>query len=772
MKKIEIKGKKVFIEGVESILYGGEFQYFRIPKTTWKTSLQYLKDAGMNFISFYIPWIWHEYEEGKFDFKGETLPERDFEYFLKLCNDFDFNVMVRPGPYIYAEYQGFGLPEWLREKHPEILIQYEDGTKSHEVSLNHPTYLSYTQKWYKSLFEVLDPYFKNNMIFSCQLDNETGLPQFGNVPYMSDMNPDTVEKFKEYCKSKFNTIDDVNKYLKTNYKDFSEIESPKKSENKHYFRVYGEFIEDYIVDYLSNLKKMVLDLGYDTFFYLNDPYLCHWPHHSIKKSKIAPIGYDTYPKFSTDNSTNDLPFTLSYATEFFNSFSKDFPTIGAEVGAGWFDPRVTVKPEATMQLSMLSIIRNTKILAYYLLQDCVEHDGYEWIFKAPIDVKGNITPRYEAVKEVGLFLKEYSNLICNSEEIYSPIGLGIYIPHMRDMVRSNINYWAIMSELNKALLHFNGASGMQGVLIESGYNPKVFDLEVIEQSELKKLKVIFIFSIGHIDKDSYKKLQKFVYDGGTLITLGYPITEYDSGDLIEKNNLYPAEPYSSSNSTNFGITNMASSTSYDIVSYSFSRSKIKHKQSLHTIDMLQPMAEAIRHITKHGTWIETDKGKKFWASRFVSTWKSTGGINPLLKYGGLTVGYSARYGHGKSIFLGTLAGIFYDSPVYYSIESEKKSSITNFFSLLIKELGVKPIHNPIPNIEVVIRKLENSMLIFIVNRGEARDFNIETDFEFYENVEQIFSSKEESIVNNKYFKNNRILKGKIGSDDIIGVHIN
>src|SRR5688572_6595726 len=129
MNKVEIKGKKVFVNGEEQILFGGEFQYFRIPKTTWENSLRLFKDANINLISFYIPWIWHEFEEGQFDFTGITLPERDLSYFLKLCEQNGFSVMVRPGPYIYAEYQGFGVPEWLREKHPEILIQYEDGQK-------------------------------------------------------------------------------------------------------------------------------------------------------------------------------------------------------------------------------------------------------------------------------------------------------------------------------------------------------------------------------------------------------------------------------------------------------------------------------------------------------------------------------------------------------------------------------------------------------------------------------------------------------------------
>ncbi len=771
MKKVEIIDGKVLIDDKEHLMFGGEFQYFRIPKTTWESSLKYFKEAGINFISFYIPWIWHEFEEGQFDFNGITLPERDLSYFLKLCYQYDFNVMVRPGPYIYAEYQGFGVPEWLREKHPEILILYEDGQKSHEVSLNHPTYLDYVKKWYEAVFVIFKPYFNNNMIFACQIDNETGLPQFGYVPFMSDFNPDTVEKFKVYAEKKYKNIDELNKFMKTYYKSFQELEPPRKGKaNKYNFRLFGEFIEDYIVDYLAALKEMIINLGIKTFFYLNDPYLGHWPHHSAKKSKVAPIGFDNYTKFSTDLATHDLPFSISYAPEFFKSINQHGLVIGAEVGCGWFDPRVTVNPDTTLQLSMVSLIRDTKILAYYLLQDCLEHDGYQWLFQSPLDVEGKPTPRYEILKKVGAFVENHSSLLCQSEEVYSPIGIGIYMPQVRDMVRSNLNIWSVMEDMNKGMIRFNGPPGVIGALTECGYNPRVMDLEVMSYEEMKKLKVVFLFSTGHLDNETYEKLLKYVYGGGVLITCGYPVTENEVGEKFEKNVLFPAEPYSSSNITDFGTTNIFSQAGKDLVSYQVSRYQIKHKQSLHTIDMMQPFAEAIRYIGKMGAWIDTERGKKLWISRFVSMWKAGSGISPVLRYYDIPVGYSVRYGHGKSIFLGTLLGAFYDTPAFYSKDAKKKDSIVEFLSLILKEAGVRPLHNQIPNVEVVTRNMKEGMVVFLVNRGSEKEFSLETDYQFYENAELVFTSKG-STLDKKYFHEHHVLKGNIEKDDVMGIRI-
>lgn len=771
MKKIKIEGKKVFINQKEGILYGGEFQYFRIPKIYWDSSIKYLKEAELNFISFYIPWIWHEYQEGEFDFTGKTLPERDLLYLFSLFEKYDINVIVRPGPYIYAEYQGFGIPEWLREKQPEIKIVYEDGTKSHEVCANHDLFLSYTEKWYKKIFEIIKPYFDSDMIFGCQIDNESGLAQFGNAPFMSDFNPDTIEKFKAYLIKKFAVIEKYNDLIQGAKKGFYEILPPMKgSSNKLEFRIYAEFMEDYLYDYIVKLKTMIDNIGIDTFFYLNDPYLCQWPHNSIKKSPIAPVGYDVYPKFTTANTTQDLPFTISYISEYFNSIMKDKLTIGAEVGTGWFDPRVQIAPEATLQLGMNIIARNTKMLAYYILQDCVEEDGTQWIFKAPIDVEGNTTKRYEFVKKIGEFINKYSNLVCESKEVYNSVGIAVYTFPSLDFVRANINFRNVVEESNKGMLHFNGASSMMGVLVESGYNPHVFNLEMASIQEMKKLKTIIIFSIGYVDRKTYAKLLDYVYSGGTLIAVGYPIKEFEDGSLIEDNLLFPAVQHLSDNIYEFGNANFVSLLSYDMASYQIYRNQIKHKHSLNTIDMMQPMAEATKYVAKFGTWLDDGKGKKVWGSRFVSTWKTRHGVHPLLRYNkDSVVAYQVRHGHGKSIFIGTMLGIFFDTPSYYTEEVSKRNSVSDFMTSILKESGVKPLHDKINDIEIIFRELDHSLLVFLINRGDKKSITLNYDFHLYESFETLFKGKE-SDFKTRFFEKNNILKGTIDKDDVVVLH--
>ncbi|MFN8672967.1 MAG: beta-galactosidase [Candidatus Sericytochromatia bacterium] len=768
MKKIEIQGKKVFIDGIESILYGGEFQYFRIPFPLWENSIKKLSEAGLNFISFYIPWIWHEYEEGKFDFEGTTLPERNLKKLLEIIKSYNINIIVRPGPYIYAEYQGFGVPNWLREKHSETLIIYENGTKSNEFSVMSEVFLNYTEKWYQNIFNFLKPYFEEDLIFACQIDNETGLPQFGNAPFMSDMNPYTIEKYRSYLKNKFNTIEGYNEYTKTFFPGFSDILPPVKNRsNKLEFRAYAEFIEEYFYEYLTILKAMIEKIGIKTFFYLNDPYLCQWPQNSIKKSSIAPVGYDVYPKFTTSPDTHDLPFVISYISEYFDSIMKNMPTIGAEVGVGWFDPRVKTPAEATMQLAMNILARNTRILAYYILQDCTEADGVNWVFEAPIDIAGNTNARYDYIKKVGEFLNKNSNLIVSSKEIYSSVGIAIYTFPSLDMVKANVNFRNVSEEANKGMIRFNGGSSLMGALVEAAYNPKVLNLDTTPLEELKKLKVLFVFSLGYFDKDTYKKISDYVYSGGTLVTIGYPVKEYENGTTIENNVLYPAEPHLTNNVYEFGNTSVVSNITYDMANYQIYRKQIKHTHSLNTIDMIQPMAESTRYVSKYGTWLDDEKGKKVWASRFVSTWKTRNGVYPLLRYNKDSASaYYIRHGHGKSIFIGTMLGIFLDSPCYYTEERSKKDSISDFLTNILKEAGVKPLYDKIQDVEIIIREDKNSALVFIVNRGIKKDIMLNYDFHLYDTFDILFTGKESSF-NKKFFDKNKTLKGSIDKDDVV-----
>lgn len=118
--RIRYDGSCMTIEGKDLFIYSAAFHYFRCPEPLWRDRFRKIKEAGFNTVETYIPWNWHERKmpaspdaPGEFDFA-------DLRRWLKMAQDeFGFYTIVRPGPFICAEYSGGGYPRWLAKFRPE-----------------------------------------------------------------------------------------------------------------------------------------------------------------------------------------------------------------------------------------------------------------------------------------------------------------------------------------------------------------------------------------------------------------------------------------------------------------------------------------------------------------------------------------------------------------------------------------------------------------------------------------------------------------------------
>ena len=104
-------GKSDFLlNGKPFQIISGEMHYARIPKEYWRERLRMARAMGLNTISTYIFWTYHEREEGKFDF---TTENRNVAEFVRIAQEEGLWVIIRPGPYVCAEWDFGGLPWWL-----------------------------------------------------------------------------------------------------------------------------------------------------------------------------------------------------------------------------------------------------------------------------------------------------------------------------------------------------------------------------------------------------------------------------------------------------------------------------------------------------------------------------------------------------------------------------------------------------------------------------------------------------------------------------------
>ena len=108
MGKFEIKDD-FYLNGEKFQVISGSIHYFRVVPEYWRDRLLKLKAMGCNTVETYIPWNFHEPNRGEFNFEGD----HDVCRFIRIAQELGLWVIIRPSPYICAEWEFGGFPAWL-----------------------------------------------------------------------------------------------------------------------------------------------------------------------------------------------------------------------------------------------------------------------------------------------------------------------------------------------------------------------------------------------------------------------------------------------------------------------------------------------------------------------------------------------------------------------------------------------------------------------------------------------------------------------------------
>lgn len=164
-------GNRVFLlNGKPFVVKAAEVHYPRIPRAYWEQRIKMCKALGMNTLCLYVFWNIHEQQEGVFDFSGN----KDVAAFCRLAQKNGMYVIVRPGPYVCAEWEMGGLPWWLLKK-KNIRLREQD-----------PYFMERVKIFEKKVGEQLAPLTIDHggPIIMVQVENEYG--SYGkNKPYVS-----------------------------------------------------------------------------------------------------------------------------------------------------------------------------------------------------------------------------------------------------------------------------------------------------------------------------------------------------------------------------------------------------------------------------------------------------------------------------------------------------------------------------------------------------------------------------------------------------------
>lgn len=156
----EIKDGEFVYDGKPIRIISGEMHYARIPHQYWRHRLKMLKAMGLNAVATYVFWNFHELEPGKWDFSGD----RNLAEYIKIAGEEGLMVILRPGPYVCAEWEFGGYPWWLQ------------NVKDLELRRDNEQFLKYTRLYLNRLYQEVGKLqiTKGGPIIMVQAENEFG----------------------------------------------------------------------------------------------------------------------------------------------------------------------------------------------------------------------------------------------------------------------------------------------------------------------------------------------------------------------------------------------------------------------------------------------------------------------------------------------------------------------------------------------------------------------------------------------------------------------
>ncbi|HJD74586.1 MAG TPA: beta-galactosidase [Bacteroides reticulotermitis] len=159
-KTFEIKNGHFYRNGKETPVLSGEMHYMRIPHQYWRHRLQMMKAMGLNTVATYVFWNFHEPEPDKWDFTGD----KNLAEYIRIAGEENMMVILRPGPYVCAEWEFGGYPWWLQ------------NIKGMEIRRDNPEFLARTKSYLERLYKEVGSLqcTKGGPIIMVQCENEFG----------------------------------------------------------------------------------------------------------------------------------------------------------------------------------------------------------------------------------------------------------------------------------------------------------------------------------------------------------------------------------------------------------------------------------------------------------------------------------------------------------------------------------------------------------------------------------------------------------------------
>ncbi len=429
---------------------------------------------GLDVIATYVPWEYHEYKKGVFDFTGRTDPQRNLVAYLDLLKRMGFWVLFRPGPYIYSEWVNCGVPDWVVKYHR-----------------NHPEFKKLAMPYIREVSKVVKPYLATNggNVILFQPDNEIDI---WSTIYEEDLGLDSkTGLFQEFLLVKYKDIKNLNSAWGTRLKSFKSAQAVTENiiDEPSYRKRYLDFCQFkhfFCTSCAKWISSAFRKAGIDVPMYLNT-----YHHLTIQNwrelQKIVDIvGIDMYP-------TEEMTLRKDEQRQFLEKirYTRTFSAIPyiAEFESGtWRGSSVRFAKNVPNHYRLICLSALQAGIAGWNWYMLVNRDNW---YMSPINEWARRDTMYDTFKDIVALYREMNP--ADAEKL-SQTAVTLNVAHYAT---------ATIDEKEHVL----------SSLYEADIDYEFFDTET---GNIAK-KILFYSGNQWLDIKSQKKLREYVEKGGILV---------------------------------------------------------------------------------------------------------------------------------------------------------------------------------------------------------------------------------------------------------------
>ncbi|MDD4879230.1 MAG: beta-galactosidase [Candidatus Omnitrophica bacterium] len=536
-KAVEIKDGILYIDDKPVFLNSADYPYYRDDPGNWDDRLKKIKMMGIDVVSFYVPWRHHVIGSGgkyTVDFDGRTQPNRNVKLFAELCAKNKLWMVVKPGPFIHAETNYGGLPDWVSpEADPEIEPFIDSKGYRHRWPPRNgkmvPAPLSgkfkgMTKEWFGLVDKnvIKDNVYPKGNIIAVQVCNEGLYSDIPNLITDFDYSPSALSLYRKFTKEKGLRAPRGLK-VPRNLRVPRDVSAIKTRPDLKAYLTWGEWQSEYMGsvyrEYSSFIKTKV-----PFVINANPPSegkkLDHW------LARVIPERWTTV-NYGFTNWLKPVSEDIS-SFERYSLLSKRSRGINFEENWGFsklYDERFQY-PVVCVFETLLAVANGaTGFNVYTAVNTSGWDDAMDNVHEkpypdsSPIKEDGTLTKKYDVLVLLAGFFKENAADFLGTRSNHG-IAWGFYPAY------SYLAAWdmpgACLEKLGLGPFKcgYGGLDEFQRLLRGRNIDFQIANIESAAPGELNSYKNIVLYGGSFMDRKTQRKLSKYASSGGRLIFIG------------------------------------------------------------------------------------------------------------------------------------------------------------------------------------------------------------------------------------------------------------